>query len=425
MGISWSGRRRNNHLQNPPPVPPPPPPPPPPTVSNSVSASSTSSSNTAPPNPPPPVPLPRLPWPARSVHSTELDDGSPHWMRPPPTGRTPLQPRAPPPPYVEHRYAEKVMNNVNVHKGTLRVEVDEQNPDHHLVSFVFDALYDGSITILYLAKEEPYCKFVPQNPDAFMPVRIPFQKGCGQKFRQPSGTGIDLGFFELDDLSKASPGEDVFPLVICAEACAPPHSEDGAGHVNDPMHEDASSNMQITQAVLENGDTESFQVKVIRQLPWADGVRYELRDISRIASSSVEGLFNDNDSGKECVICMTEPKDTIVVPCLDMVSSFRILFKYIGCQESSFKELLQAGASAAASPDYRFTVEGSDQQSLKLIVFKHCMCSECAKELRLQSNKCPTCHQPIEELVVGIKMNNDDQWEFFLSYANFISWYSC
>lgn len=48
-----------------------------------------------------------------------------------------------PPPYVEHQDAKKVRNDVNVHKDTLRLEVDEQNPDQHLVSFVFDALYDG------------------------------------------------------------------------------------------------------------------------------------------------------------------------------------------------------------------------------------------------------------------------------------------
>ncbi|PON80172.1 43kDa postsynaptic protein [Parasponia andersonii] len=389
MGISWSGRRRNNYLQNPPPVPPPlpppppplpyyspepplppPPPPPPATATNFAFASATLSSYPAPPNsvyspnPPPPVhahystgPYGRCNQPNSMMGRYNYQPfyaNQPNWwppMRPPPMGQAPLPPQATPPPYVEHQNAKKVRNDVNVHKDTLRVEVDEHNPDHHLVSFVFDALYDGSITILYFAKEEPNCKFLPQYPDAFMPVRIPFQKGSGQKFRQPSGTGIDLGFFELDDLSKASPGEDVFPLVICAKTCAPPHSEDG--HVNDPM-QDASDNMQITQAVLEKRNTESFQVKVIRQILWVDGVRYELRDIFGIASSSVEG-FNDNDPGKECVICMTEPKDTFVVPCRHM-----------------------------------------------------CMCSECAKELRLQSNKCPICRQPIEELV-GIKINNDDQ----------------
>ena len=49
-------------------------------------------------------------------------------------------PPQPPPPYVN---AKKVRNDVNVHKDTLKLEIDEQNPDNHLVSFVFDALFDG------------------------------------------------------------------------------------------------------------------------------------------------------------------------------------------------------------------------------------------------------------------------------------------
>lgn len=55
----------------------------------------------------------------------------------------PVIPSEPPPPYVEHQNAKKVRNDVNVHKGTLRLEVDEHYPDHHLVSFVFDAMFDG------------------------------------------------------------------------------------------------------------------------------------------------------------------------------------------------------------------------------------------------------------------------------------------
>lgn len=60
-----------------------------------------------------------------------------------PAIRPPVAPLQPPPPYVEHQNAKKVKNDVNVHKATLRLEIDEQNPDQHLVSFVFDALYDG------------------------------------------------------------------------------------------------------------------------------------------------------------------------------------------------------------------------------------------------------------------------------------------
>ncbi|PSS19643.1 E3 ubiquitin-protein like [Actinidia chinensis var. chinensis] len=98
-----------------------------------------------------------------------------------------------------------------------------------------------------------------------------------------------------------------------------------------------ASHAQITEAVLEKNDENHFQVKVIQQILWVDGVRYKLREIYGI-SSATEATGNDNDSGKECVICMTEPKDTAVLPCRHMY-----------------------------------------------------MCSECAKELRLQSDKCPIC----------------------------------
>ncbi|CAK9318601.1 unnamed protein product [Citrullus colocynthis] len=393
MGISWSNRRRNNYLQNPPPPPPPPylssssfyypsepqslsPTPPPPLQTHQFTNSHPPPPHSHPygptsqPLPLPPIPHP--PAPAPAPHPYYFSGGynscnygnssmgrfnfhpyyanqSNGWSQIRPAMGPPL---LPPPslPFVEHRQAKKVRNDVNVHKDTLRIEVDEQNPDHHLVSFVFDALYDGSVTILFFAKEEPNCRFVPVYPDAFKPVKIPFQKGPAQKFFQPVGTGFDLGFFELEDLSKPSPGEDIFPLVISAETCSPSQSDEE--QIGEPQRD--NSHMQITQAVLEKKNGGLFQVRVIRQLLWIDGVRYELREIFGIGSSSAEG-FDDNDTGKECVICMTEPKDTAVLPCRHL-----------------------------------------------------CMCSDCAKELRLQSNKCPICRQPIEELI-EIKINNSDQ----------------
>ncbi|KAA8548589.1 hypothetical protein F0562_000273 [Nyssa sinensis] len=379
MGITWSSNRRrnNNYYQNPHP--------PPHLLSSSSSSSSSSYSYPAEPypapspypysthhppplaGPPPPLRPPGPPPPPPPIYSSYYNSGGysacnyanpimgrsnfgPHYayqnngwagIRPPPVVGPPPLPPLPPPPYVDHQQAKKVRNDVNVHKDTLRLEVDEQNPDHYLVSFVFDALLDGSITVFYFAKEESTCKFAPLFPEAFMPVKIPFQKGLGQKFRQPSGTGIDLGFFTLEDLSKQSTGEDVFPLVISAETGSPLPTDE---HLSNPPP-NASPHMQITQAVIEKNNEDPFQVRVIRQILWIDGVRYELREIYGIRNSSAES-FNDNDSGKECVICMTEPKDTAVLPCRHM-----------------------------------------------------CMCSECAKALRLQSNKCPICRQSIDELL--------------------------
>ncbi|KAJ4956555.1 hypothetical protein NE237_013338 [Protea cynaroides] len=259
---------------------------------------------------------------------------------------TPEFPSRPPetaPPHVDHQNATKVKNDVNVRKDTIKLEIDEFNPDCHLVSFTFDAMADGSITIFYFAKEGANCSFSPLYPEAYMPVRIPFRKGLGQKFRQVPGTGIDLGFFELDDLFKPSMGEDVFPLVILAQACLLPQPAENQLGQSLPLAR--SSHAQITQAVLAKNNGGPFQASVVKQILWVDGVRYELREIYGIGNSVVAG-FDDNDQGMECVICMTEPKDTAVLPCRHL-----------------------------------------------------CMCRECAIALRDQSNKCPICRQAIQELI--------------------------
>ncbi|XP_027918827.1 probable E3 ubiquitin-protein ligase LUL4 [Vigna unguiculata] len=351
MGVSWSNnnrRRRRSAYFHPHPHPHPPhlPPPyyyPPPLLPpaapppqgyfvTSTNPSASTSATTGYVGPPPPQYYPNV-YTANSVmlHQQPLyanEGGS--------------QIQVSPPPYVDHQTTKKIRNDVNLHKHTLRLCIDPNYPDHHLISFDFDALFDGSITIFYLAKEEEKCRFNPLFPDLFEPITFPLRKGAGQKFCQPSGTGIDLGFFELDDLSQPSSGEDIFPLVICAET-------------NSISVLDASPHMQITQAVLEkNNGVGPFQVKVVRQILWIDDVRYELRELYGIGSSATAD-FEDNDHGKECVICMTEPKDTAVLPCRHM-----------------------------------------------------CMCSECAKALRFQSNKCPICRQPIEELI-EIRINSGNQ----------------
>ncbi|KAF3632796.1 putative E3 ubiquitin-protein ligase LUL4 [Capsicum annuum] len=239
-----------------------------------------------------------------------------------------------------------------------------------------------SITIFYFAKEGDNCKFSPVYPE-IKPVKIPFKKGLGQKFCQPSGTGVDLGFFDVNDLSKPLQGEEIFPLVISAESCLPsiPPAENYNG-----KSLDKSPHSQITEAVLvKKSNEDHFQVKVIKQILWIEGVRYELREIYGINNSD-ETNVKDDESGKECVICMTEPKDTAVLPCRHMVP-----------------KCLDGCALNIASLGRPFAIPVSPSEARWA---RRCLCSECAKELRHQSNKCPICRQPIEELL-EIKVNEE------------------
>ncbi|RZS02470.1 hypothetical protein BHM03_00032538 [Ensete ventricosum] len=359
MGQSSSNSRRNDyHRQNPSfPYSSPPPGP---------NQSATSSSHLPlppllpPPSQPPPPPPPRSnyspttsyyhqssPWTCRPPYPQHYGPGRSGgwWTTPPPPppinspGMAGQPPALPPPPFVEQ--TKTVKNDVNVHKDSIRLVPDEQNLDHHLVSFTFDAMVDGrylillaiflskvdfnnSVTIYYFAKEGANATISSIYVDIYTPKGIPFLKGLGQTFIQPSGSGIDLGFFDLDELSKPLEG-DAFPLVIYAKSCQPSPSEDVQGiQSSSPVH------AQITQAVIEKGNDGNFKVKVIKQILWVEGERYELQEIFGLSPVEAETSGGDDDDmGKECVICLSEPRDTAVLPCRHMVSPQQAFFCFI------------------------------------------------------------------------------------------------
>ncbi|XP_031502837.1 probable E3 ubiquitin-protein ligase LOG2 [Nymphaea colorata] len=248
-------------------------------------------------------------------------------------------------PYVEHQKAVTIRNDVNLKKETLHMEPDDQNPGHFLVAFTFDATIAGRISILFFAKEGSDCSLTSVKQNLCEPVTVSFKEGLGQKFRQPSGTGIDFSLFQDDELCKGD--GDVFPLAVKADA-SPTDDDNGVAGKHIP----AIINSQITQAVFEKQEKDKYQVRVVKQILWVNSTRYELQEIYGIGNS-VDNDFDGSDQGKECVICLSEPRDTTVLPCRHM-----------------------------------------------------CMCSECAKVLRFQTNRCPICRQPIEWLL-EINVNNN------------------
>jgi E3 ubiquitin-protein ligase MGRN1 len=58
----------------------------------------------------------------------------------------------------------------------------------------------------------------------------------------------------------------------------------------------------------ENGD---YQVRVVCQILWVNGTRYEQQEIYGIGNS-MEGNADANYPGKECVICHSEPREILL-----------------------------------------------------------------------------------------------------------------
>ncbi|KAF0892920.1 hypothetical protein E2562_019573 [Oryza meyeriana var. granulata] len=247
-------------------------------------------------------------------------------------------------PYVEHQKAVTIRNVVNLKKETLRIEPDDECPGWFLVAFTFDATVAGCMTVYFFAKEELNCNLTTTKEELLKPVTVTFKEGLGQKFRQPSGTGIDFSLFEDAELFKEG-DMDVYPLAVKAETTL------SIGQFSEGEEQKSQTpNSQITQAVFERKENGGYHVRVVKQILWVNGTRYELQEIYGIGNS-VEGDTEGNDPGKECVICLSEPRDTTVLPCRHM-----------------------------------------------------CMCTECAKVLRYQTNRCPICRQPVERLL-EIKVN--------------------
>lgn len=166
------------------------------------------------------------------------------------------------------------------------------------------------MTIMFFAKEEAGCNITATKEDLLKPVTVSFQEGLGQKFKQPSGTGIDFSLFE-DELK--TDDKEVFPLAVKAEASPVDHNE---------SNENLGKNSQFTQAVLSK--EREYSVRVIKQILWVNGTRYKLQEIYGIGNAADENI-GDSDSGKECVICLSEPRDITVLPCRHMVRPLILL----------------------------------------------------------------------------------------------------
>ncbi|KAK1646872.1 hypothetical protein QYE76_064677 [Lolium multiflorum] len=272
-------------------------------------------------------------------------DGRGHGVPPPYYHRYPAWPPGPaaPPPVpfpaqVERQRAVSVHAGVNIKGDTLRLERDDDG--RRLLAFSFDADAPGSITVYFFAQEDDDSVLKATKENLLQPVTVNFKEGKGQEFKQPSGTGIDLSMFEESELTKV--GEDgVFPVAFKVEV-------DVSSNQDLEREQDAEDSKSLAKfAVFVKKDNTEYGIQVVQQILWVNGTRYVLQEIYGIGNrNTADKNVDEDDSGKECVVCLTEPRDTTVLPCRHM-----------------------------------------------------CLCMECAQLVRFQTNKCPICRQPIERLL--------------------------
>jgi len=269
--------------------------------------------------------------------------------------------------------ARIVKNHVNLQKRTLALQ---NHGDGSLsLKFAFDCNKACTVSVFWLATEDLGAQNKHSISTAYQPPgpRVHFLKKLGGEFSSAISRKHDLKLDlykggELEDSNTSVKTLHTWPLIIRLEAL---DDEDRAGDDNRTENSKGERlddfpvggalpqyvQSQTNYCVLAK-DGDSYTPKLMKQIIWKEGMSYELQEIYGLesgtpvgepaAGGAAAGGMDELAMGRECVICLSEPRDTTVLPCRHM-----------------------------------------------------CMCNKCANELRNQpqTNKCPICRTPVDQLL--------------------------
>lgn len=213
----------------------------------------------------------------------------------------------------------------------------DKKSNRYNIEFTFDCDVRCAITIYYFCTEEITTKgvtYIPRDPSMNSETYY-YKKGANQLFSQTSHTFDPTAYSKEDLLYNAD--REIIPIAIHCVA------EEGS---------DEPKQSHTTIAVVEKHSDGTYVLKALKQKLYVDGLCYLLQEIYGIENKNAEnakqqGSDEDtDDNGSECVICMCDVRDTLILPCRHL-----------------------------------------------------CLCNSCADSLRYQANNCPICRAPFRALL--------------------------
>ena len=210
-----------------------------------------------------------------------------------------------------------------------------RNKKRYNIEFTFDCDVDTAITIYYFCTEDinlQTATYAPSKPN-FKSETFVYTKGAGKVFSQPNHIFHPGAYVSTQNLAGIDPETGAIPVVIQCVAL------------------DGETQSHTTMAVVETAsDGKGYMLKPLKQKLFVDGLCYLLQEIYGLENKSVDDgqSYEEDvdDTGADCVVCMCELRDTIILPCRHL-----------------------------------------------------CLCFACADSLRFQANNCPICRAPFRALL--------------------------
>ncbi|XP_056633751.1 E3 ubiquitin-protein ligase MGRN1 isoform X1 [Diorhabda sublineata] len=224
-------------------------------------------------------------------------------------------------------------NKVSLDKGEYR-DVELGTNTSFNIEFTFDCDVRCAITIYYFCTEDfspNGVTYIPKDP-SITSETFHYSRGSNQQFCQPSHVFNPAGYSEDELLYDVD--REIIPLAI---HCV---TEEGPEEMRQS---------HTTIATVEKITDGTYLLKALKQKLFVDGLCYLLQEIYGIENKNNEKAGGDDDTednGSECVICMCDVRDTLILPCRHL-----------------------------------------------------CLCNSCADSLRYQANNCPICRAPFRALL--------------------------
>ncbi|GMT06754.1 hypothetical protein PENTCL1PPCAC_28928 [Pristionchus entomophagus] len=220
---------------------------------------------------------------------------------------------------------------VNVRKESVKFvriakEEGEEGPDKYRIEFMYDADKPGTIRLHFNALEindgtDVRFGYRENKTDSFS-AEYSFEIGADQIF---NSYVFDTASFDMAKMQYK--GGNYFPIVI---ACT--------------VKEDERVQVQTTVCTITEASDSSkaLMLKTRRQKVFVNGIMYLVQELFGIENKE---LRYAEDQPFECVICMNDIRDTVILPCRHL-----------------------------------------------------CLCYSCAEHLRQKQNNCPICRKPFRAL---------------------------
>ncbi|KAK6054128.1 zinc finger, C3HC4 type [Cooperia oncophora] len=224
---------------------------------------------------------------------------------------------------------------INIRKESVKfVRIKDENGSQsdtslYRLEFILDADCSCFVQIHFNARElyqDGEIQFAYRNKRVSCSDRFHFDTGSEQIFNNFT---FDPSKWDLADLTYS--GGLYFPVVVVIQT-------DG---IDRPQ-------MQSTMCTVDvaNDSSHALILKPLRQKIACDGVIYLLQEMFGIENKELAPDGNADECGLECIICMSDIRDTVILPCRHL-----------------------------------------------------CICNNCADTLRYKLNNCPICRSPFRALI--------------------------